>query len=46
MDVGAFVTVFPLLNILAMSLSSSRAIISGGVVLWPVEFNVQAYKRS
>ncbi|OKP99791.1 carbohydrate ABC transporter permease [Paenibacillus sp. P46E] len=41
----AFVTVFPLLNILSMSLSSSRAIISGEVVLWPVELNVQAYKQ-
>lgn len=41
----AFITVFPLLNILAMSLSSSRAIISGEVVLWPVEITVQAYKQ-
>ncbi|QUL53837.1 carbohydrate ABC transporter permease [Paenibacillus tritici] len=41
----AFATVFPLLNILSMSLSSSRAIISGEVVLWPVEINFQAYKQ-
>lgn len=39
----AFMTVFPILNILSVSFSSSRAIISGEVSLWPVESNVQAY---
>ncbi|MFD0712871.1 carbohydrate ABC transporter permease [Paenibacillus sp. GCM10027626] len=41
----AFVTMFPILNILAMSLSSSRAIISGEVTLIPVEFSWAAYKQ-
>ncbi|THF83447.1 carbohydrate ABC transporter permease [Cohnella fermenti] len=41
--VCGFMTVFPILNILAVSFSSSRAIISGEVSLWPVEFNAQAY---
>ncbi|WNR45267.1 carbohydrate ABC transporter permease [Paenibacillus roseipurpureus] len=40
----AFTTVFPLLNVLAASLSSSRAISSGEVFLWPVEFTLAAYK--
>jgi len=43
LTVCAFLTVFPILNILAVSFSSSRAIISGEVSLWPVEFNTQAY---
>ncbi|GBF77750.1 hypothetical protein PA598K_06315 [Paenibacillus sp. 598K] len=41
----AAATIFPLVNILAMSLSSSRAIIAGEVTLLPVEFNVMAYER-
>ncbi|MBD2847772.1 carbohydrate ABC transporter permease [Paenibacillus sp. IB182496] len=41
----AAVTVFPLVNVLAVSLSSSRAIIAGEVGLWPVERNVAAYER-
>ncbi|MDF2938520.1 MAG: transporter permease, partial [Paenibacillaceae bacterium] len=41
----AFTTVFPILNVLAMSFSSSRAIVSGEVVLWPVEFNSMAYLK-
>ena len=41
----SFITLFPFLNTLAMSLSSSRAIVSGEVVLWPKEFNLQAYQN-
>lgn len=41
----AFTTVFPILNVLAMSFSSSRAIVSGEVVMWPVEFNSMAYLK-
>lgn len=39
-----FVTIFPLLSILAKSLSSTRAIESGEVFLWPVETNLKAYQ--
>ena len=38
-------TLFPLVNIIAMSLSSNRAIISGEVTFFPVEFNVEAYRN-
>ena len=36
---------YPFLNVLAMSLSSSRAVGAGEVVLWPVEFNIEAYRQ-
>lgn len=36
---------YPFLNVLAMSFSSSRAVGAGEVALWPVEFNVEAYKQ-
>ncbi|MCU6711852.1 carbohydrate ABC transporter permease [Paenibacillus sp. J5C_2022] len=39
----AVTMLFPLINIAASSLSSSRAIVSGEVLLWPVEFNVRSY---
>ncbi|MFB9330981.1 carbohydrate ABC transporter permease [Paenibacillus aurantiacus] len=39
----AFTTLFPFLNVLASSLSSSRAILSGEVTIFPVEFNWDAY---
>ncbi|TYP79278.1 carbohydrate ABC transporter permease [Paenibacillus methanolicus] len=39
----AFTTLFPFLNVLASSLSSSRAIVSGEVTIFPVEFNWDAY---
>ena len=38
-----FITVFPLLSIVAKSLSSTRAIESGDVFLLPVETNIRAY---
>lgn len=39
------ITLFPFINIIATSLSSSRAIISNEVMLWPVEFTTEAYVR-
>lgn len=39
----AFLCVIPILNVLAMSLSSSLAIQMGRVSLWPVEINFTAY---
>lgn len=41
----AFSTLFPFVNVLAMSFSSSDAIRSGIVSIWPVDFNVQAYRN-
>jgi len=40
----AFICVYPMIQILATSFSSSRAILSGEVFLWPVEFNTEAYR--
>jgi putative aldouronate transport system permease protein len=37
--------VLPFLYIVAMSFSSSRAILNNRVSLWPVEFNVEAYRQ-
>lgn len=39
------ITLFPFWYEIAASLSSSRAITSGDVFLWPVEFNTVAYER-
>lgn len=39
------ITLFPFLNVIATSFSSSRAIISNEVFLWPVEFTTEAYSR-
>lgn len=36
--------VVPFINLIAVSLSSSRAILSGEVFLWPVEFSTAAWK--
>lgn len=36
---------YPFVNVLATSFSSSRAVGAGEVVLWPVEPNVDAYKQ-
>lgn len=41
---AALVCIYPFLQILATSFSSSRAILSGEVVLLPVEFNLRAYE--
>ncbi|WP_372661110.1 carbohydrate ABC transporter permease [Cohnella sp.] len=39
----AYITLFPFINIFAVSLSSTRAITAGEVFMWPVEFNVDTY---
>ncbi|SFT13031.1 carbohydrate ABC transporter permease [Paenibacillus sp. BC26] len=39
----AFLCLFPLVNVLAVSLSSSTAASSGEVSLWPVDFTWQSY---
>lgn len=36
--------IFPFLNVIAVSLSSARAVYSGEVYLWPVELDTQAWK--
>ena len=36
---------FPLINILACSFSSPSAVSAGKVLLWPVDFSVEGYKR-
>jgi putative aldouronate transport system permease protein len=36
---------YPFVYVFSLSFSSSRAITAGEVVLWPVEFNIDAYKR-
>jgi len=41
----SIVTLFPFINVLATSFSSSRAILSGEVFIWPVDFTIQAYKN-
>ncbi len=41
----ALIALYPFWYELAASFSSSRAITSGEVMLWPVEFNIEAYKR-
>jgi len=38
------VTLFPLINVVASSFSSSNAVVTGRVNLWPVEFNTEAYR--
>ena len=40
-----FLCLYPFLYIIATSLSSSRAVSSGEVFLWPVEFNLHAYRQ-
>lgn len=44
LGICAFLTLFPFINVIATSFSSSRAITSGEVFLWPVEPNIWAYK--
>jgi len=41
----AIVALYPFVNTVANSLSSSRAILAGEVVLLPVEFTIAAYKQ-
>ena len=39
----AFACLYPFISTAAVSFSSNRAIMSGEVFLWPVEFNIEAY---
>lgn len=41
----AFLTLYPFLQVIATSLSSSRAISSGEVFLWPVGWSTQSYRN-
>lgn len=41
---AAMLCLLPLINVLAVSLSSSNAAAAGYVKLWPVEFTVSSYK--
>ncbi|WP_408648282.1 carbohydrate ABC transporter permease [Vallitalea pronyensis] len=36
-------TLLPFIHVLAISLSSSRAVMAGEVMLWPIEFTVKSY---
>ena len=40
-----FVSIFPFLHVIARSLSGESAITRGEVVLWPINFTVEAYER-
>ena len=40
----ATLCIFPMLHVLALSLSSSTAVVAGQVKLWPVGFNLMSYK--
>ena len=40
----AVLCLFPILHILALSLSSSTAAASGRVTIWPVDFTIQSYQ--
>jgi len=41
---AAIIVLYPLLYVLAASFSQTQAVISGKVFIWPVGFNVEAYK--
>ncbi|WP_230986730.1 carbohydrate ABC transporter permease [Cohnella fermenti] len=41
----AAATVFPFLNLIAVSFSGSRAISAGEVLLWPIDLNTDAYRN-
>ena len=44
--IGAIaLTMFPVLNIVALSLSGKNAIAKGLVGIWPVDFTLEAYER-
>lgn len=45
LGIVGFITLFPFLNVLATSLSSSRAIVSGEVFLLPVEWTVEGFRN-
>lgn len=39
------IILFPLINVLACSVSSPTAVATGKVVLWPVDFTLEGYRR-
>lgn len=41
---GALSCLLPMINILAISMSSSPAVAAGKVTLWPVDFTLESYK--
>lgn len=41
----AFITLYPLIYVLSSSFSSPEAILSGKVVLWPVDFSLEGFQR-
>ena len=41
---AALICIYPLVYIVAVSFSSSRAVMSNEVMLWPVDFNTDAYQ--
>ncbi|MGO4272164.1 ABC transporter permease, partial [Paenibacillus sp. TAF58] len=41
----AYLTLFPFVNIFAVSMSSTRAITAGEVFMWPIEFNLDTYSN-
>jgi putative aldouronate transport system permease protein len=44
MIIVVLITLVPVLHVISISFSSSNAVNRGDVTLWPVEFNVEAYK--
>ncbi|MDF2925185.1 MAG: transporter permease subunit [Paenibacillaceae bacterium] len=40
----SFICIFPMLHIVALSLSSKVAVSSGSVIAWPVDFQLSTYK--
>ncbi|HHV99649.1 MAG TPA: carbohydrate ABC transporter permease [Clostridiaceae bacterium] len=44
LGVTAFICILPMINVLAVSLSSSSAAAAGYVKLWPVDFTLDSYK--
>ena len=42
---AAFLFLYPMWYVLVASLSSGTAIAKGQVSLWPVQFNIDAYRR-
>ena len=41
---AALIVLYPLLYVIAASLSDTQAVISGKVYVWPVGFNIEAYR--
>ncbi|WP_240415443.1 carbohydrate ABC transporter permease [Paenibacillus periandrae] len=45
LGVAGFLTLFPFIHVMATSLSGSRAIASGEVFLWPVDWTLQGFRN-